>query len=332
MHKLAYDVILFTQCNLNCEHCFQLEHNTKFDYNKSLQLCNKIIDNIGNQIQIKRYNINFITISFCGGELFHDGISDYQIYQYSTLIDRLRDNILSKYNIKTYFEMISNGLFTKIDRVIRFLKQTNSEISISYDPVGRYKSIKQLQLVKNNIEQLDNEDLLDEISITLTKPSVQYYVNNQDVTSWLSDYQVGINFYIPSSKDKLNLIPTSDELYQLFKLLIDKQYTNWKFIKQIIDKTSEQFCICQDRQICYNDSITYNCANYSKNFNQDSFYNTEINESNVYFVKTNTGRSKINCMVCQYQPQCPGLCWLSLCFKYNKMTCCPLKRIYDSVL
>lgn len=332
MQKLAYDVILFTQCNLNCEHCFQVEHKTKFNFDKNLQLCDKIISNVGDQIKIKQYNIDFITISFCGGELFQDGIKDDKLSQYAILIDYLRINILKKYNIKTYFEMISNGLFTKIDRVINFLKQTNSEISISYDPVGRYKSNKQIQLVKDNIKRFNEEDLLDEISITLTRPSIQHYINNQYTIDWLTDYQVGINFYIPSSKDKLDLIPNSDDLYQLFKLLINKHQTNWKFIKQIIDKTSEQFCICRDRQICCNDTITYNCANYSKDFNHDSFYNINVSESNVYFVKTNTGRSKVNCMTCQYQPHCPGLCWLSLCFKHNKVTYCPLKKIYDSIL
>ena len=337
MNKLAYDVILFEKCNMKCDHCFQIDHTKDWDLQVINNLPNKIYESFRHQYQARNNQLDLLTISFCGGELLADGISDDRLEIYKRLKNQIIDNIRQLYAGEIKFEMISNGVFTKLDRVVDFLQSTNSKISISYDPVSRYRSQKQKQIALNNIKQLHQLKLLDEISITLTKQSVEYYIDHDDLNHF-RNIDVGINYFIASQPNNADMIASDDDYFRFWKYCLDHQYYNVKALQQFIDnveyKENDSFCICDNRLIVRNGIITYNCAIYSSGYNNIDFYNTNnINEQTVRFVKKSLGQNKRGCNFCQYYNICPGMCWTSILFKHNQLSAeCPNKRLIDLII
>lgn len=336
MKKLAYDVILFEKCNMKCDHCFQLDHTRDWNIEIINTLPEIIFNNFKQQFQLRNNNLNLLTISFCGGELFADGLDDSRFDIYRQLKNNIVNRIRTLYSQQINFEMISNGVFTKTQRVIDFLKDTESKISISYDPVCRYRSKTQKQLALNNISLFNKLGLLDEISITLTKPSINYYIDNDDMKQF-AHLNVGINYFIASSDNNVNLVPTDDDYFRFWKYCYNHQYDNIKAYKQLLDNIKYQektkFCICDDRLIVRNGVITYNCAIYSSGFTNVDFYKkATINEQNVRFVKKTLGENKRGCDSCEHFSICPGMCWTSILHKsVTPSTSCPVKRIIDHI-
>lgn len=337
MKKLAYDCILFEKCNLNCKHCFQQIHKTSWDQAAHKTLLSTFKDSFIKQYEARDKQLDQLTVSFCGGELFMDGVLDDQIYDYQKLHDEISTIVFNEnYSGQLSFEFISNGVFTKRDRVLKLLENTNSTISISYDPVHRYRSEKQKQLVVDNIAFFDNHNVLDEISITLTKQSIQHYVNNDDLKQFTNN-SIGINYYIGSGKNCQSLIPSDDDYWDFWKYCVDKQYYNIKalnqFSRSITQNKRELFCICDDKLIIRNGTATYNCAKYSYGYNDHDFYSHEyITEENVRLIKRTEGQYKRGCMWCPHISICPGMCWLSILFKHSTITDnCPCKRLIEYV-
>ena len=237
MNKLAYDVILFEKCNMKCDHCFQIDHSKDWDLQIIDGLPDKIYANFQQQYQARNNQLDLLTISFCGGELFADGIEDQRFKVYKQLKTRLVDNIRKLYAGEIKFEMISNGVFTKFDRVIDFLQSTNSKISISYDPINRYRSQNQKQIALNNINRLRQLNLLDEISITLTKQSIEYYIKHDDLNQF-KDVDIGINYFIASQPNNADMIASDDDYFRFWKYCLDHQYYNVKALQQFIDNVT----------------------------------------------------------------------------------------------
>lgn len=337
MNKLAYDVILFEKCNMSCDHCFQTDHTKDWDLNVVNDLADRIYASFVEQYNTRNNKLDLLTISFCGGELFADGIDDSRFEIYKQLINDITTNIRQIYQGLISFEMISNGVFTKTDRVIDFLKATNSKISISYDPVSRYKSTNQKRRAITNINAFKSLGLLDEISITLTKQSIDYYVNNDDLHQF-KDLSIGINYFIASKNENISMIPADDDYFRFWQYCHEHNYTNVKayaqFINNIKHHSRDRFCICDDRLIVRNGIITYNCAIYSSNFNNCDFYgSTNVNETTVRFVKRSLAENKRNCASCLYFDVCPGICSASTLFKYNNLSNnCPNKRLIELLI
>ena len=337
MKKLAYDIILFERCNLKCAHCFEQNHKAAFDLDKI-----KTIPSLIKASLIKEYNqrnrhLDLLTISLCGGELFIDGGLQQRIPIYQQLVDDLKAVIQDVgYHGKVQFEMISNAVHTNTGIIDDFLKSTNSKISISYDPVHRYRSEKQKQLVLDNIKHYHQKHLLDEISITLTEQSLRYYIDNDDMRQF-RDYNVGINYYIVSNPNYVNLIPTDDDYWQFWKYCWDNQYLNIKALSQFVNnikhKTKNTFCICDDRLIVRDQQITYNCAKYSSMYHDCDFYgHSKVNESNVRLIKRSLGEQKRGCTYCDHYDICPGMCWTSILFKDAVcQQACPCSKLIDYI-
>ena len=338
MHKLAYDLILIEKCNLRGQHCFEQDHTRDWCLDDLSKIPHIVEHSFVDQYTARNKQLDQLTISLCGGELFIDGFPDSRLDIYSDIIDRLRSQIAKHYNRPIQFEMISNALFTKRERVVEFLKKTHSHISISYDPACRYASDKQKNIVLDNIRAFNELRLLDEISITLTKPSIKFYVDNDDLRQF-ADIDIGINYYIISNPTYKHLIPSDDDYWSFWKYCYDRRYFNVKALKQFVDNIAydrnDQFCICDDRLIVRNNVVTYNCATYSTNFTNCDFYgNTAVNESTVRFVKKMQGQNKRQCIYCQYNDVCPGVCWASTLHKDNQVITsqCPNKRLIQLII
>lgn len=337
-NRFGFDCLLFEKCNLNCKFCLESHKNNKIDINYILSLPEKLAERFKKEY-IKYPNTKLITIRIWGGELFFDNLSDDLFTTYSDLIENF-NIIFKKYfpNIELQFSWVSNGVFTKKDRVENLLKTTNSKIGFSYDPVDRFSNKKQEDLMIKNAIYFNNINLVNEISITLTKPNIYAFIENKSNINKLTSIKTfDINYYIPNPNWE-SLLPTDDDLYSFFKWVLDNKLFNIMDIRKILDSIispkfkHESTCNCDKHLSACKDCITYNCVKSSSIFDNKLFYGEKtITEDNVAKIKKDLGINKRGCIFCEYYTICPKCCWTSILFKHIKLTNCPLKRIYEYI-
>lgn len=332
-NRFGFDCLLFERCNMNCDFCLESHSNNKIDYDW--------IRNIP-QILVERYikeeikGTQVITFRHWGGELFFDALPDSLFDEYRNLITNINSSFNKHFpDIKLVHSWVSNGFYNNIDRVISLLKDTNSKVAISYDPVGRYKTKEQEELVLSNAKAFNTLGLLNEFSITLTKPNIEAYISGK---SRINDLQFcrkfDINYYIPNLNWK-QLLPSDEDLYNFFKWVVDERLFSVIDVSRVLrtilypQAKVDSICNC-DRHIsaCKN-CLTYNCVTSSTVFpNQDFYGNKEITEQNVSKIKKNLGLLKRGCLYCNYANVCPKGCHTSILYKGYKVLECPYKKLY----
>lgn len=334
--RFGFDCLLFERCNLNCEFCLEAHNNTNIDYEWIRNMPNMLLERFKSE---NLQDIKKITFRYWGGELFFDALPDSLFEEYRTLIDNVNKVFKEEFpNIELSHSWVSNGVYHNTDRVIQLLKDTNSQTSISYDPVGRYKTKEQEDLVIENTKKFFDAGVLAEISITLTKPNIDAYINEKSRIKELQFCKkFDINYYIPNINWQ-KLLPSDDDLFEFFKWVVEENLFSIldvsRVLKTIINPTSETENVCNcDRHIsaCKN-CLTYNCVTSSTVFpNKDFYGDREITEENVAKIKKQLGLVKRGCMFCEYARKCPKGCHTSILYKGYKVTECPYKRLYEYV-
>lgn len=331
---LNYSIIisLFTQCNLNCKFCFQ-NHSSKLsqaELYKILQSLDIVIK------QLNQNNIQNVYICLWGGQLFNDKYQNFYLYIYKKFIQQLKIKIYSFTKVKNiYITCLSNGIFQKNDRILKFLDQTKINIGFSYDPVYRYNSKKQYNILLNNINIF--KKYLSGISITLTKPNIQYFINNNDKILKLDN--INVNFYYPNKNWKL-FLPSDKDLYNFFIYCINKKLYNIDYIKLLVLSIFNQnikFCDCKYIIQYSNNQWTHNCVKRLSTLNQQNFYGKQlqrVTQKNCIDIKNNIAILKRNCLLCKYYTNCIMLCSGITIFKENKISqqFCPLKQCYEYLI
>ena len=335
-NRFGFDCLLFERCNLNCSFCLESHTNSEINMDWIHNMPKYLIKRFQSE---KLEDIKCVTFRFWGGELFFDGISDDMFIEYNNLVNNIEKEFKSVYpNMIFDFSWVSNGIYKNVDRVIDLLKKTNSKIGFSYDPVGRYASKEQEELFIKNTKLFNDLGLLNEISITLTKPNIEAYINNKSRIKDLSFCKkFDINYYIPNPNWQ-ELMPTDDDLYNFFEWVVEENLFSILDVKRLLmtivrpDIKTENVCNC-DRHIsaCKN-CLTYNCVTSSTIFpNQDFYGDKEINENNVAKIKKQLGIIKRGCMFCEYAQKCPKGCHTSILFKNYQVGVCPFKRLYQYI-
>ena len=113
---------------------------------------------------------------FWGGEVFFDGVPDRVFAAYYQIIDQITNDFETQHpNIKLHFHWLSNGVFTKRDRVEQLLQTYHdiSTIGFSYDPVNRFSSELQRNSMIDNALYFKKLGFCDTVSITFTKPNIE---------------------------------------------------------------------------------------------------------------------------------------------------------------
>lgn len=333
--RFGFDCLLFEKCNLNCDFCLESHNNTNIDYEWIHKLPYMLLE----RYKQENRNDKKITFRYWGGELFFDALPDSLFEEYKNLVKNINELFLNEYpNIILGHSWVSNGVYNNIDRVINLLKDTNSKISISYDPVGRYKTKEQENLAMKNAKIFNDNGLLLEFSITLTKLNIDAYIQEK---SCLKELQFckkfDINYYIPNIHWQ-TLLPSDDDLFNFFKWVVDEKLFSIidvsRVLKSIIYQIDdiEKICNCEHHISACKDCLTYNCVKSSTVFPNEDFYgNIEINENNVAKIKKQLGLMKRGCMFCSYANKCPKGCHTSILYKHYKPTICPYKRLYDYI-
>lgn len=342
LNKFEISCVLFDKCNLKCPFCFEQNKKYKIDNDYIDSIGPIIFDKFATTIKDQHLTIDHVNIMLWGGELFFDGVSDETFEHYSKLIDSINSYFAINYpSIKVTYRWLSNGVFTKRARVIALLSKYKDQNSIafSYDPVDRFATDHQRQLMIDNAIEFNRLGLGRSISITLTKPNIEHWLNDISDLIYFRDHQfeIDVNFYIANNQFA-KYQPTDQLIYQWLKIAVDNQLFNVNVIERVLSKNYptviDKFCDCHQCSQITEGVWTTNCVDRSTNLPYDRFYgkySQYINEANSNQVKASIGLLKRGCLACRHHDRCQMCCWVSILFDQYQCTECPYCKLYDYV-
>lgn len=337
--KLGYCELvlyLFTKCNLKCSFCFQ-EHDKDIDMEYINGLPDRAMKALERDLTMQE-SAEKLFIRFLGGELFSDNIPDSYFDIYADLANTLRQRIKERYpNIKIEFIVTTNGAYSKVDRLVKFLKDNNfgNTVAISVDFVGRYTNDKVKFRVYDTIKELHNNGFSVDIGIVMTKRNINYMLNNlNEIKSLVEDYKVSnilLNSYIPNEGWEEDL-PSDDDIWKLYKFcIVNKLFyvgiINYLMNAAITGKNNYKVCECKFIPTIIGDVSTIDCTRTASSLDRHLFfgdYVDELDEDNVSDVKASLGIVKRGCLSCDHYKYCPQMCWCLVDFKYYETNLCPL--------
>jgi organic radical activating enzyme len=326
---------LFNKCNLNCKFCFQ-DKSSKIDIEAIKNIPDKLTSFIPNELM--RTGSNGVLIRLWGGELFSDDIPDSMFEVYENLC---RD-IVYKLNKKIpdteiKFICTTNGVLKNHNRLEKFLKDVNSKLALSYDPIGRFKNKKQLDMFLNTYQYFKNN--LTCMAITLTKPTIYRFINNDEIfNSFPITLDIDMNYYVSNTGWEYEL-PSDDDLFNFYKWAMDNKRFNiiYKILNGFIFNSKDAVinsCICKNFTLYSNNEYINDCVKIMSDFPSEDFYGENykhITWENSCDLRTSIGFIKLGCLYCKYQPLCSGICWCSIIFKYYNISKCPIQKLYEYI-
>lgn len=342
LRKYEISCVLFDKCNLKCPFCFEADKQYKIDIDYILSIPQILIDNFNKTIERDQLQIDFVNVMFWGGEVFFDGVPDKVFAVYYQIIDQIINDFETQHpNIKLHFHWLSNGVFTKRDRVEQLLQTYHdiSTIGFSYDPVNRFSSELQRNLMIDNALYFKKLGFCDTVSITLTKPNIEVWLQNIDDLIFFKhhDLLIDTNFYIANPNWETYL--ANDEMiYQWLKKCVDNRLFNIMLLKKILWKDAgtriDKFCDCHQCSQITNGVWSIDCASRSSTLPKQRFYSEYsdvIDEQTTNPIKASLGIVKRGCLTCEFNSCCQMPCWISIIFDQYQCTACPFKRIYDYI-
>lgn len=331
-------VPLFERCNLHCSFCFEKHINNDIDYDKILAMPKLVISQI--KQQVLDCETNQILLRLWGGEVFFDELPDeiFDIYrEFIRLFKAEVDRELPGKGIDITY--LSNGVFTKYDRVEKLLKDTNGMIAFSYDPKDRFNTREQKETWLKTLRHF--QSITKYISITLTKQSISAYIAGDEFFEQIpSNISVDINYYTANPNWKKHM-PTDEDIFSFYKWCVDNQKFNVRVMDNIYrylipseKKYVERYCDCKQAVQFQEGKCIRDCASRASSLERQMFYGAyadEINESNVTEAKNTLGLQKRGCFACEHFEHCTMPCWVAIMFEGYKTTNCPLKMIYKYI-
>lgn len=338
-YEMAY--ALFEACNLKCTFCFEAHRNNKIDIEQLMLVPQHIYTEMKPELE-KYKKIKDIHIRFWGGELFFDAIKDEVFETYKYIVDECRRLLNTEFpELNLRFSWLTNGVWTKWERVKEILDYSKGVLGFSYDPEGRFLLEKHKQQMIENVLRFHNMGYTANLSITLTKRTIQKYVNNEsDLNLFPKDIKFDVNYYTANPNWE-SLICDDDDLFEFFKWGLDNEFFNINVIENLMSAGTNnplyykrKYCDCKTCKQYSNGSCTVDCAKRASVLPREMFYGKytdEIDEENVSEAKLSMGFNKMGCMLCEYNPLCQMPCWITVVFSGYKPTSCPFKRIYKYI-
>lgn len=268
-----------------------------------------------------------------------DSYPDSQIEAYKQLVDQI-DQVLQKRSIKRSIEFVSNGMFTKYDRVIDLLKRTNSMFSISYDPVGRYMTEQQKQRALRTFRYFRDRAVISEVSITLSKPAIDQYLKTDDL-KYFDRVPIGVCFYLKTRDD---LVVCDDDLYRFWSYVRERGYKNVtaynQIVRQLVDNQGTgRYCNCANRLFIRCGTrkvITTDCAGYINGetaatnwIDEVATDQQELKAHRKLQIKSDAIRG---CAMCDLSSNCPRVCANSVVVgNHEKIANCYIRRLVEDI-
>jgi len=309
-----YTIHLFEFCNLSCAFCWQ-NHSDKVGINTVLEKLEPI-----EKFVSKEYK-NKITLNIMGGEVFAPSIYTKELNEAYKKLSLGISNIAKKYNKLYSLNWVSNlvtsqeGL-SQIEDLFQYSKDNEipARLSTSYDPRGRFNK-SQFETFKGNVEYFG--DRVTCFSCLLTKPSIEYYLNNGDeYFDYL--YQKGkyiyFDYYMPDEHAEHNM-PTDELLLKFFKYCVDN-YPNVHPIKDWIFNR-KNYASCRVSKLVLADGTLCMCGNLVQDKKSLSMYKSPIKRMNNSIIE-NKFLEKYNCASCEFLDRCTLGCFMNHDYRYRE--------------
>ena len=330
--------MMFENCNLKCKFCFEPHKNKKIDLEYIKNLPNIAYKNFTKVYEQKPW-IDNLYIMIWGGEIFYDGLDDSVFDVYYVFVDKINELFNKSFpKVHITFSWLSNGVFTKRERVEKLIQYSKGIINFSYDPVYRFNSQKQLQTMIDNADYFKN-NMGDKVSLTLTKESIKSFIEGKSelLRFHQMGYNIDVNYYIPNPNWQ-EFLPSDDEIYTFLKWALDNRLFGIKIIEKIMAYFTKEnvthYCNCITcSQISYGEWST-DCVKKSSSLTSELFYqenNDKITEENSHYIKSTMGILKRGCLNCKYYNKCQMPCWISFIFKGVKSEKCFYKQAYEYI-
>jgi len=207
-------VCLFEHCNLACVFCPQ-DHSSIVGASKEEILAKT--DDIAAWINSNKRSKHF-KIHTMGGELFQDRWIDLGFLDvYKQFVDDIRSKVTADKRVEPNF--ITNLLFDNVKSVDQFLTDNNYQISVSYDPKGRFNQ-QQFEKFKQNVSSLGKHIRM--ISCVATRQNMKAVIEGDEFFDYLyQHFPCDWDSFLPSVSTSESLMPKESDLLAFNKYLID---------------------------------------------------------------------------------------------------------------
>lgn len=287
---------LFPHCNLNCDFCFQRSCVKKDEYKNNY--IKTPIDYIKQAKQSFLNNLkdeNIELLCLWGGELFYDNSEEY-IEVFWDFINTIKPKELFFYTN-----------LMKINKVLEELIFGDWKIQehISYDPVGRFKTVEQEEIFFNNLERIKTAERYKEkrinISVILQPEVITRQCDLTKLKELMNDESINIVF-------KEYERPYPDDIKENYnEIILDfyKEFYKCDNVKHLKDgeKAKDDSILLNHYCPCFSGAKFFTYANdfeLNEKATCDSFLNGKDQFEEFL--------SNYNCSTCEFKNKCTDIC------------------------
>lgn len=348
------ECIMFDLCNMKCKFCFESENGNRtndidFDYIRNLPKV--LIDEHLSVLEEK--GVTDINLSAYGGELFLDGFPDELFDLYQNLVEEFKRLLKEKYSrpCNVTSTWLTNGIFTKYERVEKFLNAVGGELCTSYDLVDRFETEKQREIWHDFFVYFKSR--IKSVTLTLTKGNIKALCSGADEYFWeitkCPEICIDISYYFPLNNNYVKFMPNDNEVYNFYEWAIKNRLFTCNVIDSLMatvvnPENVNRYCHCLNGVSAFrapdNSTIFANgCFEVVEKMltteTLDEFYDENIDLiklSNGNVVdKRVIGAAKRGCFMCDYFNRCQRACYMILLHREYQLIACPLKRAYKFI-
>lgn len=348
------ECVLFDKCNMKCDFCLEsCNGNRNNDIN--LQYIYDLPDALAPDFfdVFREKNIKKLNLSMYGGELFMDSLSDdfFDAYRHIPLRFREILDMNDFENISITTEWVTNGVFTKYDRVEQLMNDVDGMLTTSYDPVDRFTDTT-LKMWYDFF--IHFKKYISMVTLTLTKGNILKLVNVGDkyFEEILNTSHIctDISYYFPLNNRYEKFLPNDDEMYRFYKWALDNHYFSINIINNLVRTIDDpnnvlSYCQCDSGTTTFRspDNTHINAANcfdviakMLKTESLSDFYKKDLMQyidpkNNKIKDKQVIGEAVRGCLTCFYNDRCQKICYMIACHQAAKMEFCPLEKAYHYI-
>ena len=339
MKDFVIQIQFFTNCNLNCDFCIERTDYVRHD-NIDLEFIKQIPYGIIRDYKNILQKIDTVNMGACGGEVFMDSLPDEIFDTYRDIVNTFNTLCKETYpNIKTiYWNWMSNLVFKNHSRVLKFIKNTKSNISTSYDSIGRFTSQYQKDLWLDNLNRF--ESYINSVSFVINERQISHMIDNNDIMLLKipKNVMLDMSYYVSANTTYKSQAVSDECIFKFFKWSLDNRLFNCVQIQSAINTLINPskvlpYCDCIKNN-WYTNSIAVNNTCYADIPDEDR-YNQEqwryLKDKSFSERKLITDYFR-GCDICEYNGNCQKLCYCMLNIDSYKITkICPLYKVYQYI-
>ncbi len=322
-------VVLFEFCNLSCQFCAQ-DHSSIIGMNTVKDKAKLISKNLE---MLKERGKTSVSVNIMGGELFSDQIDDEIFNDYVKLVNDTK--IFAKsIDLPISINFATNLIWSKRERVLKLLKETDTLLSASYDPAGRFNP-NTLQIFVDNCKFF--KDHIVQVGVVMTKPNIERFIkkNAPEFDFLYENFTIIFDHYTHSERNSGRnnldyLLPEDQTLRDFYKFMVDHYPKAYPFI-ETFNKNSQNMG-CMRTVYIFPDDTWGPCGSYEGITKKNTLQTIKILDSIERKIET-SWYSEYDCMSCEHMQRCSFSCFLNNHFysKQRTQEICWLKEVYDYV-